>query len=400
MLRFFSASNDIVNSKAAMKDCIQRALVNEGSSDCDLIVFHTTMGHNFKELLDAAREICPNAVVTGCTGMGVIGREGAVEKMRSLAVMAIKGGKNEFVVAFSDKISGPDSYETGVRLASEIKEKNPDVNMINILASGYDIAADRALAGIESVFSRQTPVFGGTASDNLKMKTNFQFLNDRIIEGGAVLIGFADPSLQVVMAAHHGNRPIGLPFEVTRSQGNRIYELDNKPAWPYLMDKLNRPPTVPLGEVVALACLGEMLPSELHEEYDNKHILRVIVGVDEKNESFFLPVTCPSGTKLWLVERDEDMIFGGLDRMLSRLMKKLDGKKPVAVFHTDCGARGRLMFNEISKEEIISRMQRPLCGEGDIPWLGLYGFGEITMLGGKNYFHNQTTSLYVLTRKG
>lgn len=396
MLSFFSASNDIASSKAAMEDCLKRALADAGSEGCDLIVFHATMGHNFKELLDTARKLCPGAEVVGCTGMGVIGKEGAVEKIRSLAVMAAKGERNDFVTASADRISGKDSYEVCAGLAAELKRKNPAVRMIMILAAGYDIAADRAVAGIESVFGPQMPVFGGMASDNLKMKTNFQFHNDKIIEGGAVLVGFADPSLEVVMGAHHGNNPIGLPFEVTKSEGNRICELDNKPAWPYLMDKLNRQPSVPLGEVVALACFGELLPPELHEEYDNKHIPRVIVQVDEKNETFYLPVTCPPGTKLWLVERDENLIFDGLGRMLGRLAKNLEGATPVAVFHTDCGARGRLMFNEISKDEIISLMQRPF---GDIPWLGLYGFGEMTMLGGRNLFHNQTTSLYVLTRK-
>jgi hypothetical protein len=43
-------------------------------------------------------------------------------------------------------------------------------------------------------------------------------------------------------------------------------------------------------------------------------------------------------------------------------------------------------------------MQRALYGDTCGPWLGMYGFGEITILGGRNEFHNYTTSLYVLTR--
>jgi small ligand-binding sensory domain FIST len=70
----------------------------------------------------------------------------------------------------------------------------------------------------------------------------------------------------------------------------------------------------------------------------------------------------------------------------------------VAVFHTDCGARGRLMLDRVSKDEIVAAMQTPLFGDTCGPWLGMYGFGEITVLGGRNLFHNYTTSLYVLTR--
>jgi hypothetical protein len=71
----------------------------------------------------------------------------------------------------------------------------------------------------------------------------------------------------------------------------------------------------------------------------------------------------------------------------------------VAVFHTDCGARGRLTLDRIAKDEIVRAMQKPLFGDAPVgPWLGMYGFGEFARLGGLNQFHNYTTALYVITR--
>ncbi|MBF0381014.1 MAG: FIST C-terminal domain-containing protein [Magnetococcales bacterium] len=396
MLKFFSASNEMVNSKKAMEDCITRSLESEDGTDCDLIIFHTTMGHKFTELTQKAREMSPSAEVVGCTCAGVVGREGAMEKIRSLAVMIVKGPKSEFAIAYKDNIRGHNSYEIAEAAAKELKEKNPNVNMINVLASGIDIAADDALRGIESVFGKEMPIFGGTSSDNIKAKVNYQFINDVKLEQGAILIGFADPSLEVLMGAHHGNNPIGMPFEVTRAEANRIYEIDGEPAWPFLMKKLDLPVDTELGDAMAMACIGTMLPDALHEEYDNQHILYVIIKVDKENQSFYIPVSCEVGTKFWLVQRDEKLIFSGLDRLMNKLTNELNGRKPRAVFHTDCAARGRLMFNKIEKGEIIDNMQKPLFGDNIGPWLGLYGFGEITLLGGCNTFHNQTTSLYIL----
>jgi hypothetical protein len=51
------------------------------------------------------------------------------------------------------------------------------------------------------------------------------------------------------------------------------------------------------------------------------------------------------------------------------------------------------------KEEIISRIQYPLCGEERVPWLGLYGGGEFIRLGGKNLEHATSSTVYVLLRK-
>ena len=111
-----------------------------------------------------------------------------------------------------------------------------------------------------------------------------------------------------------------------------------------------------------------------------------------------MPVDCPKGTRLWLTQRDEDLIFSGLEDMISHLSQRIKSKKIAAIFHTDCAARGRALFNKIVKDEIIEKMQAPLMKQQRIPWLGMYGFGEFTQLNGKNLFHNYTTSIYALVR--
>ena len=110
--------------------------------------------------------------------------------------------------------------------------------------------------------------------------------------------------------------------------------------------------------------------------------------------------TCPVGTPLWLTTRDEAKIFSDLDRMVEMMAAKAGGRKPVAMFHADCLARGRFLFNRVLKEELVNRMQYPFTAGGDCPpWLGMYGFGEFARLGGVNTYHNYTTALYALYRR-
>lgn len=399
MLHFFSASTGIVNSRKAIKYCLETALVTPGDLSCDLIVIHASIGHDFDQLLDEANQLSPQAIVVGCTGAGVVGKEGSNEQMRALAVMAIKADhKSEFTVTYCDNIRGHNSYEQAHVMAKTLKTHNDQVNMIMLLASGIDIAADQAIKGIEDVFGAETPIFGGTSSDNSKAISSFQFFNQHILERGAVMVGFADPTLELVSGATHGNVPIGMPFTVTQSEGNQVFELDEQEAWPFLMKKLHLPPTTHPRETIAIAGLGERIQDELIEEYGNKMILRVIVKISEDHKSFYMPVDCPVGTQLWLTKRDEQRTFDGLDVLIERLKDDMGSRKLAAVFHTDCVARGRMLFNKISKAEILKHMQKPLVGGEDIPWLGIYGFGEFTLLGGKNHFHNYTTSIYALVR--
>ena len=113
-----------------------------GGADCDLIALHSTMGHNPGQVISALRNACPNATIVGCTGSGVIGREGVSESMRSLAIMTVQG--KEFSVASADGLNGDNSLELGEQVAREVKENHPDVNLLYLLTSGLDLRGDQA----------------------------------------------------------------------------------------------------------------------------------------------------------------------------------------------------------------------------------------------------------------
>lgn len=399
MLNFWSAGNEIVNSEKAMEACLDEMPFGQPGAEMELLIIHTTMGHKFGDLIAAAKGRSPNAEVIGCTGCGVIGRNGHVsEKMRALAVMGIRGGKEDIAISYSDKLSYANSYEESLHVAEALKVRNTGIKMIFLLGASLDMVADQSFAAFEEVFGSQVPIFGGTATDNLKAIKSNQFVDGRILEHGLIAVGFADPTLNVTMGVHHGNVCLGKPFVVTRAERNQILELDGQPAWPFVMNRMDLPVETKFEDALRVVCFAATLPEALHAEYDNEYILYVPVGTDKEKQSFDLPVTIGEGTKLWLSHREEEKMFDGLDRMISKLVDRLEGRPPVAIFHSDCAARGRMSFDQISKSEIISKMQAPLCKDAKVPWLGLYGYGEFALLGGKNVFHNQTTSLYVLTR--
>jgi len=302
--------------------------------------------------------------------------------------------------AAADGLNSLNSLEVATKAAEDLKAKRDGITMIYCLTTGLDLCGDDVIAGIESVFGPEVPIIGATSADNGKAKKTFQFYNDQVMDSGIVLVGLADPSLELVMGIHHGSAPLeGMTFEVTKSDGNRIIELDGQPAWPALVGKVGLPPETSPSGAMGITGLGVDLSPEDQETYDNPQILRVPLVVSDDNQSFLWPVRCEEGTKVVLMQRDEQLIFDGVERMTGRLDEALGGRKPVAVFHADCMARGRLMFDRILKDEIIAKLQYPICGDTAVPWLGLYGFSEYAPLGGRNRFHSYTTSLFSLVRK-
>jgi hypothetical protein len=399
MIEFHSGSSNAVNSKSAIVECIEGAFADGDKADCKLLVIHSTVGHNFAQMMAGAKETCPHAEIIGCTGSGVIGREGVSEAMRAMAVMAITG--DELAVAATDGLNGANSTELSERVAREVKAANPDINMMYILSAGLNLSGDKVIEGIENVFGADLPIFGATAGDNGKAKGTFQFHGQSVMEDGLILVGFSDPSLEVLSGVHHGSKPVDdVIFEVTKSKDNEVIELDGKPAWPALLARFGLPPeTTDLAETLPITGLGEALTGEEQEDYDNPQILRVPIKVSDDHQSFYLPTSVSEGTKYYLMQRDEQYIFEGLDRLMQRMQKELEGRRPVAVFHADCLARGRFTFNRVLKDEIIAKMQYPLCGDDVVPWLGVYGFSEYCRFAGKNHFHSYTTSLFPIVRR-
>lgn len=395
MLEFFSASTRMVNSRRAMTECLEAALGDGGG--CDLIMVHASLGHDFRELCDQARKQVPGARVVAASGCGIVGREGVSESMKDVAIMAVRGP--ELAVAHVDGIRGHNAFEKARELGLALQAAQPGITMVYFLASGIDIANDRAIAGLESVFGREVTIFGATSSDNMRGVVSYQAVDGEVFEHAAFAVGFADPTLEVDTQATHGFVAVGEPMVVTRSRGHEIHELNGRNAWAEFTGRLGLPITATCGDSIPVGALAERLSPALAAEYGNEHILRVVTSRDEQGVMHYA-TTCPEGTELWLTVRDEERIFNDLDRMMQDMTRRAGGRKPVAVFHADCLARGRFLFNRVMKEELVSRMQFPLSTEGaPPPWLGMYGFGEFARLGGENAYHNYTTALYALYRR-
>lgn len=396
MLEFRSASTRMVNSRRALAECLEAAW-GEGDPDCDLVVIHASMGHQFTELAHEARRLAPRARVVGSSCCGVVGREGVSESMKDVAIMAVRGPG--VAVAHVDGIFGHNALDKAIELARALKAAQPDTTMVYLLAPGIDIRDDECIAGFEQVFGPELTIFGATSSDNMRGIISYQIVDDQVFEHAAFAIGFADPSLAVITQATHGFVAVGEPMVVTAVEGNRLLELDGRPAWQVYTERLGLPPTATCADTIPVGALAEALSPEAAAEYGNDHILRAVTKVDPDGAMHYA-TNCPVGAQLYLTIRDEERIFNDMDRMMQQMVAQAAGRPVAAVFHADCLARGRVLFDRVMKEELVSRMQHPLSvGGAPPPWLGMYGFGEFARLAGRNEYHNYTTAIYALVRQ-
>ncbi|MFM2079917.1 MAG: hypothetical protein RLZZ219_599 [Cyanobacteriota bacterium] len=397
MLHFSSGNTRSVNAQRAVLEALELAGASGGDSPPALVLLNAAVGHDLSRLSAVIAAECPGARVLGASCAGVVGRDGPGESMHDIALMAVRG--EGFTISHVDGLFGHTSHAKGVELGRGLLDAPQPVRMIYLLASGIDIANDQLIAGIESVLGPEVVIFGATSSDQMQGVATFQSIDGQLHQHAAFAVGIWDPTLEVDTQASHGFLAVGEPMRVTRVQDNRIIELDGRPAWPLFLERLGLPADAREGDTIPIGALAEGLSDDLAAEYGNDHILRVVTHHSDDGALIYA-TACPEGSDLWLTVRDEERIFSDMDRMLRCMADRQPARRPVAVFHADCLARGRRLFTRVMKEELVHRMQEPFSSDGAVPpWLGMYGFGEYARLGGRNAYHNYTTALAALYRR-
>jgi small ligand-binding sensory domain FIST len=99
-------------------------------------------------------------------------------------------------------------------------------------------------------------------------------------------------------------------------------------------------------------------------------------------------------TSVWFSSRDKEKVSNGCDRMAQQIKEQLGGEKPKLVFQCECATRGKTMFREQEKLQILKRFRQSL--DPDAPWVGFYTVGEIGPVEEHNLRHLYTSVVVAL----
>ena len=379
------------NPVQAAREAVEKARQQSGiEGKPDFVFMFSSVGYKQQPLLKAVRKETEEAPLSGCSGEGIISNGVADEGNFSLAVMMIKSDELRFVHGLESGLTGG-SDKVGRQIGSEVKQHVADDNLgLFVLADGLSLNFDQFTENLEATAEpgQNLPLLGGTAADNWAMKKTFQFCDDEITNDGvswALMSGDAN----LAVAVNHGCTPVGSERKVTRSEGNVIYEIDNKPVLEVLKEYLMEDEVDNWQKTVVNLCLGFKAPSHL-EGYD-EYLIRFMPAKDDETGSVQIPTEVEEGTSIWMTRRDHEKISQGIDRISGQINEQLNGKPPKMVFQFDCAGRGKMVFRDNQKTELLEKLQQQV--NPDVPWIGFYTYGEIGPVNNNNCFHNYTAVL-------
>lgn len=221
-----------INTYYSNYDCLKRfvsehhdVLFSEDNSSVLVQVFCGICDEQYlKTLLNNIKKLVPQASVIGATTSGEImnGTVSALKAVLSFSVFKCTDIRVDYV-----RQDGSSSYKIGQEIASRLTSDK--TKLLILFSSGKASNAKQMLMGIQSV-NTGFPIAGGIAGDNFLNKQNFVFCNNKIIKCGVTGVVFEGEHLSVNQHSHLGWQPIGKEMTITRSEGSRVYTIDNIPA--------------------------------------------------------------------------------------------------------------------------------------------------------------------------
>jgi hypothetical protein len=392
------------NPNVAGREAAEQALKKAGVSKPDLVFVFASIGYDQHSLVRAVREATGEAPLTGCSAEGTINGDDADESNFSVVVTAISSEELRWHHGIVRGLVEGDSRAVGQRVAKDLlPHLSADTIGLLVFPDGrndFGVATDSLdnfFAGLEENLpsERFLPLWGGGAGNDFSLdEPIYQYCDDEVISGGvsyALLSGEA----QTAWAISHGCIPIGGEREVTRARGNVIYEIDGKPAVDVIKEYL---PEQALADdrdwmpyAISLA-LSFKAPSYMKDE---EYVVRSVPAVRMANGSITVQTEVQEGTSVWFSSRDKEKISTGFDRMAAQIKDHLGGEKPKLVFQFECATRGKMMFRDQEKLQILEQFRQSVGP--DTPWVGFYTAGEIGPVEEHNLRHLYTSVVLALS---
>jgi len=256
-----------------------------------------------------------------------------------------------------------------------------------VLSDGLRVNGSELVRGLSQHLPLGVTITGGLAGDGDRFQQTQVMWNGRLQSGKVVAVGLYGDRLKVGYGSFGGWEPFGPKRQITKSDGNVLYELDGEPALTLYKRYLG-------DHAANLPASGLLFPLSLQVESDDRYLVRTILAVHEAEQSLTFAGDVPEGTTAQLMKASFDRLVDGAMQAASISLQPLAGTAPELAILISCVGR-KLLLNQRIEEE-VEGVQVVL---GDrTPLTGFYSYGEISPFapGASCELHNQTMTITTL----
>jgi len=330
------------------------------------------------------RAALPGTAWLGCSTAGEISASGVSDD--SAIFTAIHFDHPDFRVASATLDGMESSQAVGARLGAALAA--PDLKGVLVLGQGVDINGSALIAGLVGQVGTPVVIGGGLAGDAGRFSRSYVLSDTGSSSVTVVALGLYGTHLRLSHGSFGGWQAFGPLRQITRFEGNILYELDGRPALElyrkYLGDHADD-----------LPASGLLFPfSMMSADAEEIGIIRTILGVNAAEGSLILAGDLIEGGFLRLMHASSDRLVDGAEIAAERCRALAEHGREGLALLVSCVGRKLVMGGRTEEEvEAVGRV----LGDGFLV-TGFYSNGEIGQGGdsGTCQLHNQTMTITCL----
>ncbi|CCH55594.1 FIST C domain protein [Fibrisoma limi BUZ 3] len=352
---------------------------------------HLVLAFGGRSLLDTLkpypylRQIYPNAQIVINSTSGEIFADRVHDE--TVVATAIEFEKTTIRTKLVDITNHTESYEAGRTIADALDDD--ELAAILLISDGGIVNGSDLTEAINQRLSRPVPVTGGMAGDADRFERTLVGLNQEPAPGRIVGIGFYGAALKVGHGSMGGWDVFGPEREVTQSNYNTLYQLDNRLALDLYKDYLGKY----ADELPGTALL---FPLSIRATNDSPMLVRTILTIDENQKSMTFAGDIPQGACVRFMRANLDRLIDASAVAAQRAMQHTESPPELALLISCVGRK--LVLGQRTEEEI--EVARDIFGKTPI-MTGFYSYGEIAPVEQdlRGELHNQTMTITTLSER-
>jgi hypothetical protein len=322
---------------------------------------------------------CSTAGHLGSGGSGTDPDAGRPEPDIGATAVAIGGDIDIATAIEGDLHRRP--RDAGRALAAKLQPPRHRDHHLAILLTDV-VAGDHPemVRGAYSEWGATMPIAGGVAGP---LNTPFWQLYGGEVHTDCVTGMLLSSDAPMTVAVHHGWRGDGSGMLATASNGNVLYELDDRPALDAFVDRLHVPDDICRD---AEEFNAYVLSRPLAISRRGRLALRQIVSADHDERTLICSAVVPRGAQVFVAQTDAAATIAAADRVCAEAVAGLHGQPLAGLLVFDCiGRRMALPAESLATEWATMRTHT-----GGAPIGGFYTGGEFARVHGAVGFHNQS----------
>ena len=375
----------------ALEGATTIAMGNAQLAKADLAVVFATVDYqaDYGELFNTIHEISGCDHLVGCSGMSVLTSAGEFEGEPAVAVLVLR---SEDVSVMPFLVSSDDSATIGPAIRECISSKFRENSLLVVLPDARCISPEALVHQLGEDGTR-LPIVGAAASGSPDGQYIYEWRDKEVVEAGVAGL-LLTGAIHTEIGVAQGCQPIGHLLQITRAEGNVIYEVDSNPALDSLQGALESLTAEDLRESGRVVFVGIAMDKENPVPRRGDFLVRNLVGYDKDSGAIAVSEGVSAGQLIQFHLRNPSSANKEIQEIVLDLHERTRERPPAFGMYFNCLGRGKGLYGKANHDIRIIKQRFP-----DLPIIGFFGNAEFAPIGGRNFAHAYTGAL-VLCSEG